>query len=613
MKLIKFRILDYKSIKDSGWCWLASDVTTLAGKNESGKSSILEALRDFGTNTDVVPENAMPIDRDNRPIMELCFEVETRMLMDVSRKARVVIHKEARAYLLQNNLTLKKYHDGRYDLEDTVNGLLNKRCEERNKRSIVLIENTTRAMSKVEMISSISKPEYQGDIAAYKQSVNQYIEQASNIISSNFEGEAKGTLNDSVGKLKEANSTLNAESSTSKFLNELVKRIPSFIFFSDFLNILPFEIPLTEALNNSAVQDFAKVSGLDLNKIANEPDSLQRRNLLGSHSASVSGNFKSYWEQDQLDIVAEPDGENLRFGIRESGSPLLFKPEHRSKGFQWFLSFYLRLVAEQGGTKVILIDEPGSYLHAKAQIDILKVFESISTEESQIIISTHSPYLIDPNRLDRVRLVLKEDEKGTWVENKIHRGTDTETLTPIVTAIGLDLSNEFSIAGKKNVLLEGISDYYFLQAFRKFVKTEEVSFIPCVGAGKIPQLVSLLIGWGLDYLVVLDNDPEGKKIAKELSERLLVGDNQMIPISDQTGFAIEDLFTHDDFNKFVLQKTKNNDKKVSNSKFLKNERLDKVLLAKTFFETVQGAIPADLSEETLDNFKKVCQQIDEQF
>ena len=47
MKLKSFRIFRYKSIVDSGECTLSSDFTILIGKNESGKTAILEALRDF--------------------------------------------------------------------------------------------------------------------------------------------------------------------------------------------------------------------------------------------------------------------------------------------------------------------------------------------------------------------------------------------------------------------------------------------------------------------------------------------------------------------------------------------------------------------------------------
>ncbi|MCD5401090.1 AAA family ATPase, partial [candidate division NPL-UPA2 bacterium] len=278
-------------------------------------------------------------------------------------------------------------------------------------------------------------------------------------------------------------------------------------------------------------------------------------------------------------------------------------------GFQWFLSFYLRLNAERDETNIILIDEPGLYLHAKAQGDVLKVLGKIS-KESQVIFSTHSPYLIDAKRLDRVRLILKDDKNGTRIENKIHKGADIETLTPIITAIGLDISHDFSIAGKRNILLEGISDYYFLQALKKYTKTDEVNLIPCVGAQKIPQLVSLLIGWNLEFLAVLDNDNKGKRIAKELAEKLAVENKKIIFVSDQDGYSIEDLFTHEDFNNFVLNETKNVDKSVPNSKFLKDKKLDKVLLAKKFFESVEsGKSKIKLSQETINAFKQLFEKV----
>ena len=551
MKLIKFRIQNYKSIKDSGWCWLASDVTTLAGKNESGKSAILEAIKYFEFRSEPMPDSAKPLDGSGDPKIEMCFQVSDSMLGEVADETSITICADKLEYLSKNNIFITKYYDGEYDLDEET-----------------------------------------------KQEVKEAIE-----ISKSEDNE-------------DEESDLNKEDHTDQFIKMLIRFLPKFILFDDFLDILPFEIPLSQAKENRPVRDFAKVSALDLDKVINTTDSQQRRNLLSAHSAKISGDFKGYWEQAELELVAEPDGGNLRLGVRESGNTLLFKTEQRSKGFQWFLSFYLRLNAEQGhGRNVILIDEPGLYLHAKAQQDVLKVFEKIS-EESQVIISTHSPYLIDSHRLDRVRLISKDEQNGTQIGNKIHKDAEAETLTPIITAIGLDLASEFSIAGKKNVLLEGISDYFYLQALRKSTNTNEVNFIPCVGAPRISQLVSLLIGWDLEFLVVLDNDSQGKRTAKELREKLLIQESRIIFISEKNNFSTEDLFTHDDFNNFVLQdeESKNLDSDTLNSKFLKDKKLDKVLLAKKFFEAMNnGESKIKLSEETLGVFRKVFRKIEEDF
>ena len=76
MKLTKFRIQNFKSIIDSGYCTFASDLTILVGKNESGKTATLEALKYFNKDILRVPEDAFPIDGNNsEPLVEICFSL----------------------------------------------------------------------------------------------------------------------------------------------------------------------------------------------------------------------------------------------------------------------------------------------------------------------------------------------------------------------------------------------------------------------------------------------------------------------------------------------------------------------------------------------------------
>lgn len=613
MKLIRFRIQHYKSITDSGWCWLSSDVTTLAGKNESGKSAILEALRDFDIEGESIPDGARPIDDSGKPMLEMCFEVEKSILDKIAEETGITLADETREYVSKNGVTIIKHDDGKYDLDEQISSLLNEARNEANTTRKNQIQHIIGDLSNFDHFSTFETPELEGDIATIQDNVRLYLQGAQPHAASMPDEDARERVDTALNTLKTENDALDNEDAASKFADALINRTPYFIFFSDFSHMLPYEIPFEEAKNHKTVQDFAKLAGLDLNEVVNATDSQRRRNMLSRYSAKVSGDFKGHWKQDELDLVAEADGDNLRLGVRESGGTSLFKAEQRSKGFQWFLSFYLRLNAEQAETKVILIDEPGLYLHSKAQKDVLKVFEILSGE-SQVIISTHSPYLIDAQRLDRVRLILKDDQTGTRIENKIHKDADSETLTPIMTAIGLDISSGFSMAGQKNVLFEGISDYYFIQALRGDMGTDDANFIPCVGAPKISQLASLLIGWNLEFLAVLDNDAEGKRIAKELREKLSIEQDRIIFISEKNGFAVEDLFTHEDFNDYVLEEPKNEDAATSNSKFLKENRLDKVLLAKKFFEKMKGGkSKIKLSKETIEAFTEVFDKINAGF
>ena len=76
MKLKKFRIKNFKSITDSGDCYLTDTITILAGKNESRKTSILEALEDFDTD-EKIRESAKPIKSPEAiPEISITFTVE---------------------------------------------------------------------------------------------------------------------------------------------------------------------------------------------------------------------------------------------------------------------------------------------------------------------------------------------------------------------------------------------------------------------------------------------------------------------------------------------------------------------------------------------------------
>jgi predicted ATP-dependent endonuclease of OLD family len=339
-----------------------------------------------------------------------------------------------------------------------------------------------------------------------------------------------------------------------------------------------------------------------------------RRNLLSAGSAQLSGDFKGYWRQDEITLSASAEGQTLIIGVQEEGTTHQFKVEQRSQGLKWFLAFYLRLHAEDAvGQWVILIDEPGLYLHASAQADVLDVLEASIAPTAQVIFSTHSPYLIDPDRFDRLRLVVNDREApGTVIQGKVHAGADPETMTPIVTAIGLSVAHEFSVAGRKNVILEGITDYFYLQALRRYVPDElhkGLTFIPCVGAQKVPQVSSLMIGWGLDFVAVLDRDAEGKKAAKALHEKLLLEDRRVIFSHDDDGMAIEDLFTSGDFRKHVL-KDRDADKDLANSKAVKAPNRDGALLARQFFQDVKtGQSLPVLTPTTVKEFQTLFESI----
>ena len=141
----------------------------------------------------------------------------------------------------------------------------------------------------------------------------------------------------------------------------------------------------------------------------------------------------------------------------------------RSNGLRWYLNLFIDILANDiKDTNVIyLLDEPGVYLHVNAQRELLRLFYDLCKNDNQVVYSTHSPYMIDSNNIINIRAIEK-DEKGhtniynTAYDNKLNSVSKRETLSPLVQAIGADL--RFNIGpqgGKLNIVTEGITDYIF--------------------------------------------------------------------------------------------------------------------------------------------------------
>ena len=392
---------------------------------------------------------------------------------------------------------------------------------------------------------------------------------------------------------------------------ELSKLIPNFIVFDSFDDILPEFVTQEQVKTSRIMNRFCKVAKLDADKLFAESNGQARKQTSDKISAQISGDFSTYYKQDVVKLKISLDGPKLHFFIYDSDELTPFKPEQRSKGLQWFISFFLTLNAESNDNSIILIDEPGLFLHAKAQEDVLNVLETIATKQ-QVIFTTHSPYLIDANRLERIRLAIKDKYNHTKVENKIHKGADKDTMTPIITAIGLDITKGLTFSPTGNILLEGMSDYYYLQAMRTYLGGEcainsDVHFIPNVGADQIPNMAALLFGWGIEFKVLLDNDAKGSSVAKKLLTDLHLDQDNVILLDTGERHSIEDVFTKIDFFKYVLERAIEEGEE-SNSKKIKG--LDKILLAKQLCSKIhKGEVEFKFEETTIDNFTSLFKKL----
>jgi len=95
----------------------------------------------------------------------------------------------------------------------------------------------------------------------------------------------------------------------------------------------------------------------------------ERSVLLESASFELSGDWTNWWTGEGHKLVFSADGEYLTLRVSDKDNPFLIPFGERSRGFQWFFSFYLVFLVESRKAHkdaILLLDEPGLHLHPHA-------------------------------------------------------------------------------------------------------------------------------------------------------------------------------------------------------------------------------------------------------
>ncbi len=603
MRLINFQIKNYRSIIDSGLVKLSEldNVSVFAGQNESGKSSILKALYDFERGE--FEADSIPFSIDANPIQSISCTYKIEDDDNLAELLPDIIRDE---YSLQTDETEKI-------LDENIIGKLKTftltRTKEAEKIQTSIDENSFNILC----AAILDKPAQPA------------------------EGEE--------AKEKEKYIVI-ADTENEKVTDLFWQTAPKIIFFDDFCDLLPDKIFLSvlkekkdDAKGYRAVKNLEKILKTDFISKDTENDPV-RGTKQTKENDNLSVDFQKDWGQrihGENKVVIKYDFQK-RNGDAENGSYINFyvetkegqplPPKQRSKGLIWFLSLWLELKAQdiEYTDLILLLDEPDQHLHVKAQKDILKLINKLAKNEKnkkgdQIIYATHSPYLIEVDFLSRIKLILNTEKQGTKVEDIVTSKIDTEykrdALQPVADAIGLSVS-EFSTLGKKNTILEGISDFYYFSGMKMVLnRGGDYHFVPGIGVRQINNLISVSIGYGLNWIAIIDDDPsEGGKDSKkkfdEIKDFVFDGDEDKTKerVNILEGIiGIENMFTHNDLKLIDSGVGKNNDK----TKAVGQKR--KVLFSKLFFEKVNSRdITADkLSQTAKDNFGKAFDFIDKNF
>lgn len=607
MKLTKFQVKNYKSIIDSKICHLAELVTILAGKNESGKSSLLEALYDLNLDKDV-NEKAIPI-KDSSQIPEITAWLTTSKneVQEMLATCDIPTPKKLpQSFEIKVTKTYPRSYHVESELLDSIKDPDPiETAEQLSKEFETIIEPAARESFRIH-----GRPAPAFDTNNLMKFKTEFVQWKNSLTGPHYGNVAQATnkisIQSEIESFYSKIQTFDPKVSFKELLSEqILEYLPNIILFDSFNDVFPNEIPINDLATNQWIKDLEQISNLDVSIIqgSNARNKITHKSKINTE---LNKNFRKFWSQDLSDLHVDYNDSKLNFWIKEDD--VFYEPEIRSQGRRWHLAFYIKVTAraKENVNNVILIDEPGLYLHANAQRDILLSLEDCA-KEAPIIFSTHSPYLIEADKLERVRLVQKNSTKGTFVENKIHKVSDKETLTPILTAIGLELNRGIiGVERLNNVVVEGISDYYYLNAFKNILNRNSLNFIHGGSSGNMPKIGTILQGWGCKVVYLFDNDKAFEDAKTHIkSEWLAITEDLLTKIPVEG--AIEDMFETTDFATHILE-IEPRKHSVKNSEAVK--KVDKVLKSKNFREKILVNPSINLDDSTLSNFNSLFDELE---
>ncbi len=127
---------------------------------------------------------------------------------------------------------------------------------------------------------------------------------------------------------------------------------------------------------------------------------------------------------EKITILNKADGKGLYFELRGSGQ--LVPASQASDGTLIVLA-YLSILYLPKPPRLLLLEEPENGIHPKRLRDILKILRDLVHEQShtQVVLTTHSPYVLDLFKPEEVTLCNKLEETG---EIKATRMSDSPTV-----------------------------------------------------------------------------------------------------------------------------------------------------------------------------------------
>ena len=560
MQLQSFRIFDYRSINDSSDIEV-DKITALLGRNESGKTNLLLALRTLNPVEGFQALNPTKDFPRHRRLDECTPDTKVvtsawTLSESEGEELKAIYPRAANVRQVTVERPYKKHRSVEFGELPPIE------FDEASVRaSITAIADTVKSAAEnlegeqqtainnaIETIVAVPVD----DRAAWASAAQSHLAGLTKTLDKlkiDVGAEQKSKL-ESLRRL--AQTIAEDKPGRQKAEEWVLSKLPVFIFLDEYpeldgyQNIQQYnhrkdQSQLVEADHN--FEKLCKVAGIDarqLHKLHGDSKHEERNQLANRASAVVTAEIRRLWKDRKLKVRFNFDGEHFSTFVSDPTNTFDVEVnlDERSRGFRWFFSFYITFSADTDGGRaanaILLLDEPGLFLHIESQKDLQVHFER--DFKNQIIYTTHSPFMIPIQALDRLRTVNISEETGTTVTN--NPTGDGRTLAPIRAALGYYYADSLFIS-TNNLIVEGVTDWWILESVSKYFVSGGKSGLPSGlalppvdGAPKVPNMVSLLTAQRLNVLVLLDDEPHARGVQSEMLTSKLLRDQQLICVSE---------------------------------------------------------------------------------
>ncbi|MCY3615415.1 MAG: AAA family ATPase [Bacteroidetes bacterium] len=563
MKLKTVHIREFRSIDDSE-PFVVDEITCLVGKNESGKTALLRAL--YQLNPLIEAEAGYSITGDYPRV-----NVEDYRYKVQEAKRQPAIVALAKFELEEDDIEAVQVYTGEKALKGKTVEIT------RGYEGDYQVEYPFDEVAVLKYLAG--QHELPEDIVT--------VSAQGNTVAGVLNALAAKTQTEAVTSLTNMLAPASEHASYQDYVVEKVvkPRIPKFLYFDEYYQIRGCEnieaLIKRKASNQLQPSDYPLLglinrARLDLDKLLVAESTRDLKNKLQGASNHLTKQVIKYWSQNKhlrllFDVrearANDPNGmqagPNIWSEVEDTKHFVTTEIRTRSRGFIWFFSFlaWYGDVRAKGENVILLLDEPGLSLHGKAQEDLLKYFEAEIKGQHQLIYTTHSPFMVDPAKFDRVRIVQDlsiehgpdppPERTGTRVLTDVLKASD-DSLFPLQGALGYEISQTLFV-GPNSLVVEGVSDLLFLQGMSSLLEangrlglSNEWTITPVGGSNNVPTFVALLGAQSdLNVAVLVDYHKKDRQSIENLYKNRLLSKKQVLTYADFTKTSeadVEDMF-----------------------------------------------------------------------